>query len=161
MIERSRIEAFVVKKTDYYNDKWQSIGYGTTPRVSFNWAAFFASGLWMLYRKLYPQLGILILVMIADIGIFTYLEEAGIISSGLVAVWDRVSPALYGWVIGSYGNYWYMRRFQRFDEMARNQSPDPSIQESYLRTKGGTNAIGVWAVILLIAALFGVVLVYG
>ncbi len=160
MIERSRIEAFVVKKTDYYSDKWQSIGYGTTPRVSFNWAAFFASGLWMLYRKLYPQVGILILVLIAASGIFTYLEVAGIELSGLVAFWDLVFPILVTSVIGFYGNYWYLQRFHRFDEMARNQSPDPSIQESYLRTKGGTNAIGVWAAILVIAALNVAVLIY-
>ncbi len=160
MIERSKIEPFVVKNTDYYLDTWRSIEQGNALWLNFNWAAFFASGFWMLYRKLYPQVGILILVLIADIGIFTYLEEAGIESSGLVAFWNRVSPILYGSVIGLYGNYWYLRRFQRFDEMARNQSPDPSIQESYLRTKGGTNAIGVWSVILLIAALNGAVLIY-
>ena len=115
----------------------------------------------MLYRKLYPQVGILTLVVIADIGISTYLEEAGIISSGLIALWDRISPILYGSVIGFYGNYWYLRRFQRFDEMGRNQSPDPSIQESYLRNKGGTNAIAVWAAVLLLAASFVAGLIYG
>ncbi len=148
MIERSRIESFVVKNTDYYLDTWRSIEQGNALWLNFNWAAFFGSVFWMLYRKLYPQVGISILVLIA------------IEASGLLALVDWVSPILIGSVIGFYGNYWYLRRFHRFDEMARNQSPDPSTQESYLRTKGGTNAIGVWTVILLIAALNGAVLIY-
>ena len=100
MIERSRIESFVVKKTDYYVDRLGSIEHGNGLWFNFNWAAFFVSGFWMLYRKLYLQVGILILVLIADIGIFAYLEEAGIISSGLVTLWDLVAPLLYGSVIG-------------------------------------------------------------
>ena len=160
MIERSTIESFVVKNTDYYFDRWRSIEHGNPLWLNFNWAAFFAGVMWMLYRKLYPQVGILILVLIANIGIFTYLEEAGIESSGLVAFWDLVFPILVTSVIGFYGNYWYLQRFHRFDEMAQNQSPDPSIQESYLRTKGGTNAIGVSVAILVIAAWNVTALIY-
>jgi len=143
MIERSRIESFVVKKTNYYVDRLGSIEHGNGLWLNFNWAAFFVSGFWMIYRKLYLQVGILILVLIT------------IELSGLGALLDWVSPILIGSVIGFYGNYWYLQRFNRFDEMARDQSSDPSTQERYLHSKGGTNAVGVWIGILLIVASFG------
>jgi len=149
MMDRTRIEAFVEKKADYYLDEWETMGYGDKSKASWNWAAFLASPFWMLYRKLYPHLGILIIVYAVDVSVSMYLEDAGMASSRIIVLWDRVSPIIYGSVIGSFANYWYLRRFIKFDELARNSSPDPIHQKEFLRRKGGTNAIVVWTLIVM------------
>ena len=161
MIDPLRIDAFVAKNADYYSEKWQSAENGATSLLGFNRAAFFAAAFWLIYRKLYIPLLIVIVVMIADVLLSVYLEESGIVSKELIAAWDRFSPFLYSSAVGLFGNYWYWRKFQNVDAEANSQSPDPAIQETYLRRKGGTNALGVWVVVAIVVALITLVIFYG
>ena len=160
MIEQSRIEAFVGKNSVYYLEKWRLFENESNSRVNFNKAAFFLSAIWLVYRKLYFQLGVLFIVLVADISISVFLEDAEIVSPIVIALWDRFSPIVYGTVIGMWGNYWYFRRFRSFDDDARTQSPDPAIQETFLGSKGGTNVLGVSVLIILFVALIAATLVY-
>lgn len=161
MPDREDIDAFVVKNADYYSEKWQAFHNTSDSVTSFNKAAFFTAGIWLIYRKLYVPLLWLVVVLIVDVSLSIYLEDSGIASAGLIALWDRFSPLIYGGVIGTFGNYWYWRKFQRMEEQARTQSPDPAIQLHYLQSKGGTNAIGVWLVITILVALILVAIFYG
>ena len=151
--EQARIDAFVTKNTDYYLKKWQSFENGAVSVVSFNTAAFFATVFWLIYRKLYVPLLVVVAVTAADIAFTTYLEESGVVSGQQIAAWERFSPMLYATVIASFGNYWYWRKFQRIEEQAREHSPDAAIQEAYLRAKGGTNPLGVWVLVAFMVAV--------
>ena len=160
MIDQARIDAFVAKNADYYSKKWQSAENSATSLVGFNKAAFFTAAFWLIYRKLYVPLLLVLAVMVADITLSVYLEESGFVSRELIAAWDRLSPILYATVIGSFGNYWYWRKFLRVHAEAKSQSPDPAIQEAYLRRKGGTNALGVWVLAAFTVALITLAILY-
>lgn len=153
MSEPTRIDAFVGKNTEYYARKWQQIEQGSALGGSFNGAALIGGVIWLIYRKLYAPMGIILLVILADVSVFIALEESGIVSSTFVEAWDRVSMYLYGGVMAVWGNYWYLRKFRKLDEESKIHSPDPEIQESFLREKGVTNTIGVWIGVLLVVAL--------
>ena len=59
-IEQNDLEKFVGKNSDYYVRKFEEMQI-TGNKISWNWPAFFISGYWMLYRKMYIQALIMIL----------------------------------------------------------------------------------------------------
>ena len=153
MLDNGKIESFTVKNADYYLEQWRRFGDASGSVASFNKAAFFTAGLWLIYRKLYVPALWLLAVLVADITLTIYLEDSRIVPAGVIAAWDRFSPFIYGGVIGAFGNYWYWRKFRRIENQSISESPDPAIQNEFLRSKGGTNPIGVWIVVIASVAL--------
>lgn len=161
MIDVSKIGVFVGKKADYYAGKWQLAEGSTAPEMSFNKAAFFAGMYWLVYRKLYAALFLLLLVLFADVWLSTFLEDNRIVSHDAVAAWDTISTFIYPSVIGIFGNSWYWRKFSRTCLAAGRESPDPALQESHLRRKGGTNVAGVCVLLAATAGFVVLLLRYG
>jgi hypothetical protein len=159
MDEKASIEAFVGKKADYYRKKWEIPEGHSAPPLTVNKAAVFAGLFWLAYRKLYvPVLGV-IAVIIADVQLETWLEARRFVSNEMVAAWDRLSPFVYGGVIGVFGNRWYWKKYRRIAEQAGAQSPDLTIQEVFLRKKGGPSVLSVCIGIAIIAGFVALVLV--
>ena len=153
MLDDAKIDSFVVKNADYYQEKWRRFHESPRSASSFNNAAFFTAGGWLIYRKLYVPVMWVVLVLVVDFSLSIYLEENRIVSAGAIAAWDRLAPFIYGGVVGTFGNSWYWRKFRRMEIQARSQSPDPSLQHEFLRSKGGTNPIGTGLVLIVLAAL--------
>lgn len=151
--QTSRIDAFVGRKSDYYKPIWISFASANSSKVRFNFAAAFFSAVWLLYRKLYLAFSILIIVVIADSAISVYLEESGVVSRAVIAAWDRLSPFVYGGVVGAWANYWYFSKFEKLNRVAMDHSPDPEIQNAFLKKKGGINLAGPGIVFLISIAL--------
>ncbi len=153
MLDEDRVESFTVRNAAYYLKHWRRFDRDSSSTTSFNKAAFFFALFWLIYRKLYVPLLWVLVVLAVDVSLTIYLEESRSVPVGVLAFWDRVSPLIYGGVIGTFGNYWYWRKFQKTETQSLSQSPDPGIRVEYLRSKGGTNPIGVSLVIIGIAAL--------
>lgn len=51
--DEEAVRAFVGSKADYYLRRWAPLLEGKTWGAGFNWAAFFLTGLWLPYRKMY------------------------------------------------------------------------------------------------------------
>ena len=45
--------ALIGPRAEYYLKRWELLAEGRGPTLGFNWAAFFGSGLWLLYRRMY------------------------------------------------------------------------------------------------------------
>lgn len=160
MDEKTRIEAFVGKNADFYLKKWRIAENGTTPGPTANKAAFLTGAFWLLYRKLYVPLLLVVIVLVADVSIENILAQKALVNADVINAWDRLSPFVYASVIGMFGNTWYWRKYLKTVERASLQSPDPAMQEAYLRAKGGPNALAVWVAAGLLAVLITAVLVY-
>ena len=66
-LTQDEVTAFAGKNADYYWTRWTPLIQGQD-WSGFNWAAFFFSGLWLAYRKMY---GIaLIFYAVALLGVF-------------------------------------------------------------------------------------------
>ena len=153
MLDEGRVESFTVKNAACYLKCWRRFDRDSGSTASFNKAAFFFAMFWLIYRKLYVPLLWVLVVFAADVSLTIYFEESRSIPVGVLAFWDRVSPLVYAGVIGTFGNCWYWRKFQKTEIQSLSQSPDPGIRVEYLRSKGGTNPIGVSLVVIGIAAL--------
>ena len=53
-IDKNDLVKFILKNTDYYISKFEELKI-TGSKISWNWSAFFFTGYWMLYRKMYIE----------------------------------------------------------------------------------------------------------
>jgi hypothetical protein len=73
-LNAQEVAAFVGEKAGYYLQKWRPVLDGTGNAgnaTGFNWAAFFLSGLWLPYRKMYRATAIFFGVILLE----TLFEE--------------------------------------------------------------------------------------
>lgn len=130
-------------RRDYYLERFLSFderGGGLIP--SWNFAAFFFSGLWALYRKMYA-------VFLGTIGIAIAWE--------VIAGAMRLEGLLYNlfylvlWIAyGVYGNSLYHRHALKQLAKARSDSDETLARQLSVQSKGGVNR---W-VFFLIPAVF-------
>jgi hypothetical protein len=134
------IRAFAGPRADYYLEKWRLALARTGNATGFNWAAFFLSGLWLPYRKMYRATmvlyGIILLeIMLEEIvyvGILGKPEAPGILGSfvGLLAAI----------VCGGFGNAWYVSHAQKTIAEVRSQGLAEDAYFQALAKRGGTSA---------------------
>lgn len=148
-----RIAAFVGRRVEYYDRAWQSFADPNSSHIRINVAAVLFSAVWLLYRKLYLHFGMMMAVIILDIQLTTYLEDREIVPAKAIAAWDQIAPFVYAAVVGGLGNLWYFRRFQSQDRESLAVSPDPLVQEEFLRNKGGVSYLSPAAFLLAMALL--------
>jgi hypothetical protein len=104
MQDDEKIESFVVRKTDYYRDKWNELHEKPGSIASFNLAACLGQVVWLAYRKLYGPLFWAVVVLIADIALRSYVEYEQRLSENSLAAWDALAVLLYLAVFGLLGN---------------------------------------------------------
>jgi hypothetical protein len=158
MDEQTAIAAFVGNKSSYYAQKWQRENSGSPPPLSVNLAAVFLGIFWLAYRKLYLPLLAVVGVMFVDGSLSGFLEEYDIVPASVIMGWDALAPFMYTAVLGGFGNRWYWGKFRKAWSEARDASPDPALQEEFLRGRGGTSwpsalallAVGVGLIALII-----------
>ena len=145
------IEAFVGKNAAYYQKKWCAFQEKPGVSASFNFAAFFGTIIWLGYRKLYTPMVWVTVAYIADAGLFLYAEEKQIVSADTLTIWTLITGLLIPAVVGLFGNYWYWKKFSRI-AIAAAAEGDEELQLNHLRAKGGTNAIAVTVVVIVLVA---------
>ncbi len=150
--DKDKIDAFVGRKADYYAGKWVAIRGAASSRVSWNWAAAIGGIVWMLYRRLYIPVALVVVVGFIDAAITIGLEDAGLFPLA-TALWDKFSYIVYMSVMGCWGNYWYLGRYERTVKSAAGDLRGPVEQIEFLAEKGGTNILAAGLVIAASGAL--------
>lgn len=142
-IEQNDLEKFVGKNSDYYLRKFEEIQI-TGNKISWNWPAFFISGYWLLYRKMYIQALIMIL---------------GSMVLGCIPFIGWLVPIALPIGMGMYANALYFDHINK--KMIEINKFDSNIKDSLIFKKGGTNlalplvlaGIGILGIILGIGIL--------
>jgi hypothetical protein len=152
--DRDKIEAYVGRNSAYYATKWATIRDrgAAGSRVSWNWAAAIGGIVWMLYRRLYIPVALIIAVSFVDASITIELEEAGLFPVA-TTLWDKFSYIVYMSVMGCWGNYWYLSRYQRAVKSAAADLRGTEGQLEFLAEKGGTNFPAAGLVLAVSGAL--------
>ena len=114
------------KNTDYYVSRFQRIKWNGK-RISWNWPAFLAGPLWLVYRKLYGWAAGYILLNLF------------LISDGLGIIVSVIS--------GLFANYIYMQRIENLTADAKKLPLSERTQ--FIHEKGGVNVVAVIALIVL------------
>lgn len=143
--DRNDLHVFVGKNTGYYFGKWESLLSGSAGWAGFNWAAFFFSIPWLLYRRLYK----ILFIFLGLIVVVAMLEEFlfdGLFPPLLATPFFLAMPLLCGF----YGNQWYfvhaLKKIRDVDQ------PSPDARWAALDKAGGTNPVGL-AVLLSLAVV--------
>ena len=128
----AELRAVFGPRADYYVAQWQ----GTARRAS-NWAAFWFSGAWLPFRRLYSAA----LIFYAAIAVESVLEEVVFRSIGYREVPTAVNRAVSlacAIACGVWGNRWYLARVRRVISETRALALPPEEHLKQLSRRGGT-----------------------
>jgi len=131
------------KRLDYYLKRFESFddrGGGFIP--SWNWAAFFFTGLWALYRKMYA-------VFFVVLGIPFILAIIGATLIGVGPALGNLIQVVLMIGFGIYGNALYYRHTIRKIAKARTTLPDAEKILSYIQFKGGVHVWVIWVFLII------------
>ena len=145
-INTDEMNMFILKNTEYYNQKFDQI-IKTGNKRTWNWAAFLLNASWLLYRKMYIQSAILILVSLVLGAMASTIPLLGTIISWGINIG-----------IGMYANSIYLDHINKnLNEI--NYTTD-EVKENLILKKGGTN-LTLAIVIPIIIGIFGALLGIG
>jgi hypothetical protein len=161
-LNEQEVGAFVRKEADYYLKKWQPILEGRSQWAGFNWAAFFLTGLWLAYRKMFKGAfifyGIILIVSFLKwfyTFAFLFKPEPPValnILEGLVVL-------VAGIICGTFGNIWYLSRTRKEINEIRTQGLQEEAYFQSLSKSGGTSlGKSLGFIILLFLCQIGVFL---
>ena len=145
-IDKNDLEKFILKNTDYYISKFEEIKI-TGNKISWNWSAFFLTGYWMLYRKMYIE---------------TLIMTLATMLLGSIPVIGFLVPISVYIGLGMYGNTLYFNHVNK--KMLEISRFDSSMKDSLIVKKGGTNLalplilLIIFVLVLLLCILAFVIL---
>ena len=158
-LTEQEVRAFVGVKADYYLKKWWPALAGTesTGNVAgFNWAAFFLSGLWLPYRKMYRATAILFGVILLET-LFEEVVYVGMLGkSEAPGSLGRFVGLIVALVCGGFGNAWYLSHAQKKINILRSKGLSEEAYSLALAKQGGASvaaALGSFLLLILGAAL--------
>ena len=134
--------AYVRDKVDYYMDRFSKMQM-TGDKVSWNWAAFFFTSYWLIYRKMYKPFAI-----VAALEIFLIPAAAELIEP--IGALTFVLNIL----IGLFGNYLYMNHI---DQLIDNEPVGDMMAVTDYQNKNGGTTYYVW-IYLGVAAVISMLL---
>jgi hypothetical protein len=142
--DENTIRNFVQINPDYYLEKWKTMA-STGSKVSWNWASFLGTILWLGYRKMY--FFAFISILLVSISAF---KSLGILRSLLpLGIWIGV---------GIFGNYLYGRYTYNKLLKLKIAFSDENIFKEQSTKSGGTTVGGIFIAILMV---LGVILTVG
>jgi hypothetical protein len=153
-LSEPELRAFVGRNADYYFRKWSptweskadrydQVAIGglmvVQPKTGFNWAAFFLSGLWLPYRKMYRPTLIFFGVILAE----SLLEEIWFVE----LLGQTEPPHFLGRLVGlsaavlcgSFGNRWYLSHARKVIGEVQAQGLPSDEHVRVLSRRGGTS----------------------
>jgi hypothetical protein len=146
-ISEDEMRAFVGRRADYYLTQWSS----QTMRA--NWGAFFFSGVWLLYRKMY----LLSAVLFGFVLVESVIED--IIFIGILhhkeppAILEPAVGLAVGIVCSSYGSLWYWKHTISKIRKLRSRGLSDQAYFDALARRGGTSVAGAISAFVVIVAL--------
>jgi len=154
-MDEQGVESFVLKNTDYYRGKWKKFHEKGGFVASFNLAASLGQVVWLAYRKLYVPLFWAVVVCVAYVSLWIYIEERRLVAENLTSAGAWFVCFMFFAVFGFFGNYWYWRKFRKVRRQALSQRPDREAQLQFLRSRGGTSRVAAGLVIVVLLTPIG------
>lgn len=162
------VRAFVGPRSDRYLEQWRPLltAAGSGARdAGFNWSAFFLSGLWLPYRKMYKVAAIFYGIILLE-SLFEELVFVEVL--GWPAAPNAVGTAvglIVAIVCGRLGNRWYLDHTRAKVAELRDQGVEDYRYLQTLAERGGASvatALGFFVgfVVLAAALLFALQLVF-
>lgn len=145
---------FVGKNDDFYSAKKYEMNSGKF--ISFNIGAAFFGLFWLLYRKMYIELVLLMAFMLLETIVVGYYVEVQNVGHEVLGYYDLGGRIFYAVLLGFGANYLYIKYCARMIEKISMASTDEEMLNSDLRKRGGTSIVGV-----LIGVVFLVGIVVG
>jgi uncharacterized membrane protein len=142
MINNEDLAKVVHQKCDYYIPKFEEI-IKNKDKESWNYAGFFFSFIWLVYRKMYV-LGfsiVAIKILVMFIGNF----------EGIVSI-------LTHFICGIYGNCFYLKHCEK--KVNDNINLDENIKSNKLYRAGGVSIAGLIVVFITVFISTGIYLKY-
>jgi heme exporter protein D len=136
------LTAAIGPRSAYYLQRWRAVD-AAGARTSWNWAACFASVLWLAYRKMWLAMALFVAANLA----------LGVIGSAsvILAKVTLIGSILLSFVTGYFGNLWYRAQVSRL--IAGTAGLDRAAALAQLKAKGGVSRLAVWIWIGTSAAL--------
>lgn len=142
MINSEDFSKVVQKKCDYYIPKFEGIKE-SKEKESWNYAAFFFSFSWLIYRKMYREgfivLGIKILVM-------------------YIGKYERIASLIFSLICGIYGNYLYFKHCEK--KVNDTAGLDENSKDKKLNRSGGVSIFGLFIVFVIVFIVTGIYVKY-
>jgi len=154
-IKTEYLEQYFGKKKDYYLPKLQALENGE--KYSFNLNAFLFGVFWVLYRRMYFHVFILLLVAVAE----SKLEK--ILLDRLGNTYDMQMSLrllwliIFGTVLGNFGNYFFLEYSKKKVKKIISTTDDEVIKMKKLKKSGSGN----WIIIVSIALVLVLSLILG
>lgn len=158
-VSYDELRLYVGENIRYYNQNWPMTLSGSvySTHFGFNWAAFFFSLYWLLYRKMYRRSlilgGVLLAKEIAE-GVAVGLGVASFQSTTLAG---RLAQLIIAVVCGWRANAWYLRHCQyqisKLRDQAAAEGLGPDGLYARLGERGGTNGLLVFLILVIILGL--------
>lgn len=143
-VSESNLATFVGDNMAFYQAKWQKAAENNNNPMSWNTAAFFLGVVWLVYRKMYSYALIFVAMIALDMLIEWFYPLPDFMSN--------VVNIMIALGFGFYGNALYqMHANKKIAEIVATYPPEQVDAE--LKTQGGVNAAGAWAVGLFLIAL--------
>jgi hypothetical protein len=140
----------------YYRKIFSELVKDPSTTTPFNGMAGFLGWMWFLYRKMYLQAAvwlILLLVLLPLWAIVVNVIPLGAVSGGGRAMGKAIAHMVLFLVIvgvpGLFANRWYFNFAKRRIESMRRDFPDRQALLQELSRRGGTNVFAVGAVVAL------------
>jgi hypothetical protein len=137
--------AFIGPRFEYYKKKWLNLEQSGFRKPGFNFASFFFSSGWFLYRRMYRLFWIATAAMV---GVSVLAEFAAVALFGLETTsraFDSLLQFAFSATCGTFGNYWYYRYTER--KLAELRGAGSTSDQ--IRDAGGVR----WGAPLLLTAL--------
>lgn len=129
------------KKKDYYLAKWTKAGTSNKGNfMSWNWASFFGSFLWLAYRKMY---------------LYSFIIAFAFIFISLVFPSANTIFIVIPFLVGIFGNSLYYAFANKKIMKVKSSIGDNDAQQNMIKKKGGTG----FGKALIIFVLYSIILV--
>src|SRR5262245_22711026 len=154
------LRAFVGPNADYYLRQWHSRLSGQHASAGFNKAAFFLSGFWVGYRKMYKIAFFFFGIILAEMVLEELLFVGVLKMPESPAVMTPLVGLVVGIVFGICGNGWYLSHAQRVIAKVQSQQLEGVAHSRALAGRGGTSlGISLGLFFLFLVAVFVVAFV--
>lgn len=143
-LTKEEVSAAAGSNAEYYWSRWTPLMQGQN-WTSFNWAAFFLTGFWLAYRKMYNLATVFFVIL-----------TLGVLADHLHPENKETFASSCGWLIalvcGAGGNRWYWSHVNGLVNEARAENADEQQRNKRLSKAGGTSLLSAAA---FLAAFFG------
>lgn len=131
-------EAYFQDSSTYYLEQLNYYEKGKKFRFSFSAVLF--SVFWFLYRKMYLEFFVIIIIFYAESQFENYIL-AELIGTEQAELFSFAVDIILTITLGIIGNNLYLKKAKRMAEQAQIRFADPEQQKEFLAKKGGTSIL--------------------